>query len=187
MPVAYTARPAARLRSPQLSRLRERRRDADGDQPRSPVCDRPNHWKPGGRSCTHAPCVIQRRPSRSATIVASVTTIDGMRTHATSAPLMRAQQRARQARRQAGERRRQPQSCANTPAATLQIANCDPTEISICPRENDQRHAERHDQHRHVRQQQVALIRGREEARRDDRQHRARAPGSRRDQGDLPR
>jgi hypothetical protein len=49
---------------------------------------RPNQWKPGGRFCTQAPCVTQRRPSRRATMAARVTTIEGIRTHATSAPLM---------------------------------------------------------------------------------------------------
>ena len=95
------------------------------------ACDCPNHWKPGGRSCTQAPCVTQRKPSRSATIVASVTTIEGIRTHATSAPLIAAHQRAHQTAAAPASGVGSPMR-ANTPVATLQIANCEPTEISIC-------------------------------------------------------
>ena len=65
-------------------------------------------------------------------MVASVTTIDGIRTHATSAPLI--------APISAPARHAASPATgvgipifANTPAATLQMANCEPTEISISP------------------------------------------------------
>ncbi len=65
-------------------------------------------------------------------MVASVTTIEGIRTHATSAPLMPPiSAPTRQAATPAsgvGSPMR-----AKTPAATLQMANCEPTEISILP------------------------------------------------------
>ena len=65
-------------------------------------------------------------------MVASVTTIAGMRTHATSAPLsapMSAPNRQDAAPASGvGSPIR-----AKTPVATLQMANCEPTEISICP------------------------------------------------------
>ncbi len=65
-------------------------------------------------------------------MVASVTTIEGMRTHATSAPLMPPiNAPTRQAARPASGVGRPMR--AKTPVATLQIANCEPTEISILP------------------------------------------------------
>ena len=130
LPVAYTMRPAARLRRPQC--IAAVRSTAHPIVMISlTVCDWPNHRKLGGRSCIHAPCVTQRNPSRSATMVASVTTIDGIRTHATSAPftapITAPTRHAHAPATGVGIPMR-----ANTPAATLQIANCDPTEISIC-------------------------------------------------------
>ena len=65
-------------------------------------------------------------------MVASVTTIDGMRTQATSAPLIAPiSAPVRQAASPASGVGRP--SLANIPAAMLQTANCDPTEISISP------------------------------------------------------
>src|SRR5215471_21122145 len=88
-------------------------------------CDKPNHWNCLGSSPTHAPCVFQRRPSRSATIVASVTTIEGIRTYATSQPL-RAPHNAptRQPTNPLTETGRP--DVAHTPVMTLQTAKTDP-------------------------------------------------------------
>ena len=65
-------------------------------------------------------------------MVASVTTIDGIRTQATKAPLIApsAAPDSKTARATAGKGS---PDFANNPAATPQIANCDPIEMSICP------------------------------------------------------
>src|SRR5215469_1878798 len=94
-------------------------------------CERPNQWKPGGRFCTQAPCVIQRRPSRRATMAARVTTMEGMRTHATSTPLRAPNSKPTSVASAMAASVGNP-ATAKTPAATLQIANWEPTEISIC-------------------------------------------------------
>ena len=60
-------------------RRRQRRRRRGRDQ-RELGLRQPEPLKARGRSCTQAPSVAQRSPSRSAIIVASVTTIDGMPT-----------------------------------------------------------------------------------------------------------
>src|SRR5580658_7927958 len=92
---------------------------------------RPNQWKPGGRFCTQAPCVTQRKPSRRATMAARVTTIEGMRTQATSTPLIAPSNAPARVAAMRAANMGNPEM-AKTPAATLQMANCEPTEISIC-------------------------------------------------------
>ena len=60
----------------------EHRGDRRGQQSRGErirALRQPHPLKVRGRSCTHAPCVIQRSASRSTIIIASVTTIDGRR------------------------------------------------------------------------------------------------------------
>ena len=94
--------------------------------------ENPSHWKPGGRSCTQAPCVVHRSASRSPTIVASVTTMDGMRAKATSAPLSApsAPPASTTTSITAGTGR---PAFDDSPATTEQIAKTDPTEMSISP------------------------------------------------------
>ena len=59
------------------------------------------------------------------------------------------------------------------PATTPQIANTEPTEMSMFAGQDHQRHPDRDDQHRHVAEEQIAEVLAREVARRDRRQHEA--------------
>src|SRR5271154_1673040 len=90
----------------------------------------PNQWKPGGRFCTQAPCVTQRSPSRRATMAARVTTMEGIRTQAISTPLIAPSNAPVRVAAMRAANMGNPEM-AKTPAATLQMANCEPTEISI--------------------------------------------------------
>ena len=70
-----------------------RQRQAAAPRPRPPMnhspplCPSPNHWNPAGKPWIQAPPVAQRMASRSTTMAASVTTMDGSRRRATSAPV----------------------------------------------------------------------------------------------------
>src|SRR3954466_15966876 len=85
---------------------------------------RPNHWKPAGRFCTHAPSVHHRSASLKATIVASVTTMEGIRRYATRLPFS-APSAAPAAHDSSAATATEPVAFAATPATTPQIANRD--------------------------------------------------------------
>ena len=90
----------------------------------------PNHCTLSGRF-TNSPCRCQRNASRQVTIVASVTTMDGNRNPATSAPLT-APISAPMAIEAGNTNAKGHFIAASNPAHTLHTANCEPTEMSIC-------------------------------------------------------
>ncbi len=131
------------------------------------ACDRPSHWNPAGRSCTHAPCVVHRSPSRSATIVASVTTIDGSRRYATSAPLRRAQRGAAGARDDEHAEHRHACLRRNAREHAADREHRSDGDVDLAG-EDHERRAKRDDQNRQVGEEQVAEVLPREVAGRGD-------------------
>ena len=118
-------------------------------------------------------------PSRSATIVASVTTIDGSRRYATSDAVERAERGAASARddehADASARPPSPSTPASDAADGEHRADRD---VDLAG-EDHERHAERDDQHRQVGEEQIAEVLPREVAGRGDGEQ----GGERRDRG----
>ena len=159
------ARPAARCRSPHAN--------AAVRLPVIPTATQgnaswvsPSHWNVVGRSCTQAPSVAHRSPSRSATIVASVTTIDGMPAYATNAPFSDPSAAPTTHAAAHASQTGHP-DFARIPATTPQMANDRSDRDVDLGRHDDQRHPQRDEQHRQIRQDRSFRLPGEKYRRRD--------------------
>ena len=108
-------------------------------------------------------------------MAASVTTMDGMRSQATQQAVDGANRRAGGEGAAITTAGIGAPAVASVPATTLHTANVDPTEMSISPVRIDERRADRGNEHRQVREDQVGEVRRLEEPGRRRRPARPRA------------